>query len=68
MWCGACNNHLSTCTCPDIDERLAGLSEVLVFRKCLRCGKHYARCTCDDPAWGTNKTPPLGEAEGEGES
>jgi hypothetical protein len=46
MFCGICKNDLWECTCGDIDERLASLSDVLVYPKCTACGKHMARCVC----------------------
>ena len=54
MFCVKCNNELAVCTCEDIDERLAGLSDAIVYRKCLICGRHYARCKCENPVWGTS--------------
>jgi hypothetical protein len=55
MYCGKCQNDLGNCVCPDLDERLASLSNV-VYRKCSSCGLHYARCKCSDPdrTWTTN--------------
>lgn len=50
MWCTKCGNHLSKCTCGDIDERLASLnSDLMVYKKCAKCGKHYDRCKCEKP-------------------
>lgn len=49
MYCMKCNNHLATCVCPDLDERLAAFdrpgSHVLI-QKCLKCGKPKVRCAC----------------------
>ena len=55
MWCVKCNNDLSDCVCPDLQERLNGLGDVLVYRKCLKCNQHYEKCTCSNPEWGTNQ-------------
>ncbi len=54
MYCAKCQNHISECTCGDMDERLASLngSKHFVYRKCLKCGKHYDRCKCKNPEWG----------------
>ena len=54
MYCAKCQNDLSKCTCPDIDERLASLEKApnFCFRKCLKGGKHYSRCKCKEPEWG----------------
>ena len=51
MFCGKCQNDLSECTCPDIDERMASLknSPYLAFKWCVKCDKHYARCRCAEP-------------------
>jgi len=53
MWCGKCNNDLSECTCPDIDEWLASLnnSPHFIYKKCRICNKHYSRCKCENPDW-----------------
>jgi len=53
MWCGKCNNHLSKCTCTDLEERLdsAAGEGIFCYRKCIKCGKHYERCKCKDPEW-----------------
>lgn len=48
MWCGKCQNDLSECVCPDINERLASVSNV-AFKWCEACDKHYALCRCDVP-------------------
>ena len=59
MWCTKCNNHLSECKCPDINERLQSVTNILIFRKCKKCGKHYELCKCKDPEWvsSDNKHP-----------
>jgi hypothetical protein len=56
MWCMKCQNDLSECTCPDIEERMASLkgSSHLVMRWCSVCDKHYALCKCENPVWTTN--------------
>lgn len=60
MWCGKCNNDLKDCTCEDLDERLADLKDVLVYRMCNICKKHYARCKCEKPEWiSSNPSIPL---------
>jgi len=53
MWCMECNQHLTNCDCPDLQERLADLlsSKHLTCRMCTKCGKHYAVCECEDPEW-----------------
>lgn len=56
MVCNQCGNLLESCTCPDIDERLASLRNAphFIYKMCLKCKKHYARCRCEDPKWGTS--------------
>jgi antirestriction protein len=56
MYCMKCNNSIGSCTCGDMEERLASLvdSNVLIYRKCLKCDKHYESCRCDNPEWGTS--------------
>ncbi len=51
MWCIQCNNHLSKCICPDIDERLATLanSQNIITEFCDKCSKHRDRCKCKQP-------------------
>ena len=53
MWCGECHNHLSRCTCADLEERLdaAVRGGGFVYKKCKICGKHYERCKCKNPDW-----------------
>ena len=51
MFCTKCQNDLSNCICPDIEERLASLGDHFIFRKCKKCKKHYARCKCESPEW-----------------
>jgi len=55
MWCVKCDNDLSYCKCPDIDERLRSISDSanIISRWCLGCDKHYSRCKCESPVWGT---------------
>lgn len=50
MWCMKCNNDLSVCVCPDIDERLASVanSPYLALTFCKACNKHRSRCKCAD--------------------
>lgn len=56
MYCMKCNKHLSQCTCPDLDERLASLNNAsnFIYKKCRKCGKHYDRCKCESPDWTTS--------------
>ena len=51
-----CQNDLSECICPDIEERMASLkgSSYVVMRWCSVCDKHYALCKCENPVWTTN--------------
>jgi len=51
MWCMICNNDLSNCICPDINERLqrAANSGNVAYHKCIKCNKHYNTCKCDVP-------------------
>ncbi len=53
MWCAKCNQHLTNCECPDLQERLDSLrtSKRMTHRMCTKCGKHYAACECEDPEW-----------------
>jgi hypothetical protein len=46
-----CNKTIGTCTCPDIEERLASVSrsKFVAIKFCKRCNQHYARCKCPDP-------------------
>jgi len=48
MYCTKCNNHIATCTCPDIDERLADVakSRYIFIATCPVCGRHVDRCIC----------------------
>lgn len=56
MWCTICGNHLSECTCPDIDKRMASLQNAsgVMYKMCRICGKHYERCTCENPDFTTS--------------
>jgi hypothetical protein len=56
MFCIVCNSHLSTCTCEDIDERLASLRNAphFMYKMCRRCEKYYDRCKCPEPDWTTS--------------
>ena len=52
MWCTICEQHLSECKCPDIEERLARLATLLApvaMKWCRTCDKHHDRCTCVEP-------------------
>jgi len=53
MWCCKCNNHLSQCTCPDLEERLnrAASGGGFAYKRCKKCKKHYDRCKCENPEW-----------------
>ena len=55
MFCMQCCNDLADCTCEDLQERLAGLDKVLVYRMCNKCKMHYAKCKCTEPEWITNQ-------------
>jgi len=64
MYCTRCGKHISECTCPDIDERLAsvaGPESNVVYKICRKCGKHYDRCRCKDPEWGLSTELKSGE-------
>ena len=51
MFCIKCGHDIASCTCPDIDERLAAIGEsghvILTF--CSGCGAHATRCKCPHP-------------------
>lgn len=51
MFCNNCENHLSNCTCEDLEKRLdeAVASGHFDYNKCVKCEKHYARCRCKEP-------------------
>ena len=53
MYCARCQNHISVCTCEDLEERLnsAVASGSFAYRRCKKCGKHYERCKCEKPEW-----------------
>ena len=55
MWCMKCNHDVSECSCPDIAERLLGVSDGPhnIARWCLACDRHYSQCKCANPIWGT---------------
>lgn len=61
MFCTKCQKDLSECTCEDIKERLAKISESphIATRWCVKCDNHYSQCKCENPVWGiksgTNK-------------
>lgn len=65
MWCGKCEKQLAECTCPDINERLAGVAAkgFFTYKRCVRCGKHYERCKCDQPEWEIAGQPKLGRPD-----
>lgn len=48
MYCGVCNKHIATCTCEDIEERLAsiGKSDHVMLAWCKECDRHIDRCIC----------------------
>lgn len=50
MFCQRCSNHVTDCTCGDIEERLASLSEHPNFEtdRCGGCQEHPSDCTCDE--------------------
>jgi uncharacterized protein with PIN domain len=48
MYCGKCNNDLTDCKCPDLEERLLS-TPFFVFKMCNVCYKHYSRCRCEKP-------------------
>lgn len=55
MFCSKCSRDLKNCVCPDIDERMRGLTDKggpLAAKWCMICDKHYARCRCDEPLYG----------------
>ena len=51
MWCTICSEHLSKCTCDDIEERLEKLANHpnLAIEYCNKCKKHHDLCKCEDP-------------------
>lgn len=51
MYCMKCNHDLSECTCPDIKERLAAISNHpnIAVKWCRKCDNHYAQCRCPEP-------------------
>lgn len=52
MYCMKCNHHVANCTCPDIQERLAGIGGAgthTAAKFCRKCNQHYARCKCAEP-------------------
>ncbi len=54
MFCTKCQNDLDDCTCPDLAERMRGLSGpggFTVARWCGACDQHYAVCRCEVPDW-----------------
>jgi len=53
MFCMRCQNDLSQCTCPDMNERLeaAAATGYFAYKKCTKCGKHYDLCKCENPQW-----------------
>jgi hypothetical protein len=65
MWCCKCDQHLSKCTCKDINERLQSIAAggSLAYRSCTICGKHYEQCKCVSPEWTITYTP-KGESSG----
>ena len=56
MYCTKCQNDLSECVCPDLNERMASLnnSPNFIYKKCRTCGLHYAKCQCDTPDYTTS--------------
>ena len=59
MWCVKCNNHLSQCTCSDLEERLnrAVGGGNFAYKSCKKCGKHYERCKCKNPEYEIKNQP-----------
>jgi len=51
MFCAICKNDLIQCTCDDLQERLAGIRNVVASRWCISCNNHYAECKCNNPNW-----------------
>ncbi len=59
MYCCKCNNELSVCVCPDLNERLARLNQPgthVFIQTCTTCGEHHSRCKCAVPQ--LSKFPP----------
>lgn len=50
MFCIKCQNDVSYCTCPDINERLAAIGKHSDFALawCQKCDKHVDQCDCPD--------------------
>ena len=57
MWCSQCNNHLSKCSCEDLEERMKAIGNHpnIIFKKCSVCNKHYQLCKCETPIWTHSK-------------
>jgi len=53
MFCMKCQNELRSCSCPDINERLAAIASEgkIIFKTCNICGNHHERCHCFISSW-----------------
>ena len=51
MYCTKCSKDISSCTCPDLDQRLEAIggSCHVILTFCSGCGSHAARCKCPHP-------------------
>ena len=49
-----CNQRLSKCNCPDLEDRLKKLSEspYIAMKWCTKCNNHYDLWKCEEPEWG----------------
>jgi len=59
MVCCRCQNDLSECTCPDLQERLARLTDGgnLAVKWCRACNLSYHKCQCQKPDFVVRFTP-----------
>ena len=46
MFCIRCQNDVSDCICPDIEERLRSIQTHVAQRMCTKCDQHVDRCIC----------------------
>ncbi len=55
MFCCKCQNDLEDCVCPDLAERMRGISDKgdthVASRWCVKCDNHYSGCLCEEPDW-----------------
>jgi hypothetical protein len=46
MFCIRCQREVYECICPDIEERLRSIQDVVAQAMCTKCHKHVDRCIC----------------------